>query len=82
MAQRYYLDGYQPPSGIQDREGVIAMQRQLGVTVDGIWGPKTEAAYRARNSKSTTQISSVTGLAPQESGAVSNIAFYTPARSF
>lgn len=34
------------------------MQRELGVAVDGIWGPKTEAAYRERNSvtDSTLQI--------------------------
>lgn len=50
----YYLENYPPPPGITDREGVRAAQRQMnaagaGLTVDGIWGPKTEAAYLRLN---------------------------------
>jgi len=46
--------GYAPPPGVTDREGVKRLQRQLnaggaGLAVDGIWGPRTEAAYQARN---------------------------------
>lgn len=33
--------------GLKDSEAVKAMQRQLGVKDDGIWGNKTEAAYQA-----------------------------------
>ena len=29
-------------------EEIKALQRELGVTADGIWGPKTEAAYQAK----------------------------------
>jgi peptidoglycan hydrolase-like protein with peptidoglycan-binding domain len=28
-------------------EEIKALQRELGVTADGIWGPNTEAAYQA-----------------------------------
>ena len=50
----YYLEGYLPPPGIADREDVKAAQHQLnaagaGLAVDGIWGPKTEAAYLRLN---------------------------------
>jgi hypothetical protein len=48
----YYTDGYQAyvPDGYRSRDGVAAIQRQLnaagaGLKVDGIWGPRTNAAY-------------------------------------
>lgn len=50
----YYTNGYQynVPIGYQSREGVAAIQQQLNaqganLKVDGIWGPKTDAAYTA-----------------------------------
>lgn len=48
----YYTSGYQysVPTGYQSREGVAQLQQQLntqgaGLKVDGVWGPKTDAAY-------------------------------------
>ena len=41
----YYLEGYTTPSGVNSREKVKEYQRELGVTADGIWGPKTQSAY-------------------------------------
>ena len=48
----YYLSGYMPPAGVTDQDDVEAVQRQLNaagarLAVDGVWGPKTEAAYRS-----------------------------------
>lgn len=42
---KYYLNGYTPPQDVTSPEKVKEYQKQLGVTVDGIWGPKTQAAY-------------------------------------
>lgn len=44
----YYLPGYQPPEGINDKATVMRMQATLGVKQDGIWGPKTQSAYESR----------------------------------
>lgn len=41
----YNYGGYTAPAGVNSREQVRQMQRQLGVTADGLWGPKTQAAY-------------------------------------
>ena len=54
MASYYYLTGYTTPVGVTDRAGVEAIQQQLNaqgasLKVDGIWGPKTDAAYKALN---------------------------------
>jgi len=54
MASYYYLSGYTTPAGVTDRAGVEAIQQQLNaqgasLKVDGIWGPKTDAAYKALN---------------------------------
>ncbi len=43
----YYMKGYTPPAGVNSASAVKEYQRQLGVKVDGIWGPDTDAAYRA-----------------------------------
>jgi len=43
----YYMDGYTPPEGVNSASDVKKYQEQLGVKVDGIWGPDTDAAYRA-----------------------------------
>lgn len=47
----YVLRGYQTPAGVSSAADVAEYQRRLnaggaGLAVDGIWGPKTEAAYR------------------------------------
>lgn len=42
---QYYQAGYTPPAGVNSATGVKEYQRMLGVDVDGIWGPKTQAAY-------------------------------------
>ncbi|HWS31053.1 MAG TPA: hypothetical protein VN512_13185 [Clostridia bacterium] len=49
----YYLSGYNPPSSITNADQVKALQKQLGVTADGIWGPKTQAAYNSANGINT-----------------------------
>lgn len=54
MAANYYLSGYQSlvPQGYESRESVASIQQQLNMmganlSVDGVWGPKTNAAYQA-----------------------------------
>lgn len=48
---KYYLNGYQTPDGISSRDDVRSAQSQIneylgsGLKTDGIWGPKTQAAY-------------------------------------
>jgi len=54
----YYVNGYTTPSGVTDRDDVKAIQQQLnlqgaGLKVDGIWGPKTDAAYQRANGGSS-----------------------------
>ena len=41
----YVLPNFQTPMGIDSEEKVRLVQRRLGVNDDGIWGPKTQAAY-------------------------------------
>lgn len=41
------------PLGLSTSE-LKSLQRELGVTADGIWGPKTEAAYNAKYGKGKT----------------------------
>ena len=41
----YYQSGYMPPAGIRNASDVKRKQKELGVKVDGIWGPETQAAY-------------------------------------
>lgn len=43
----YSLAGYIPPAGVDSRQKVKEYQTRLGVAADGIWGPKTQAAYEA-----------------------------------
>lgn len=54
----YYLSGYTPPSGVSSRDQVKALQQQLGVTADGVWGPKTQAAYAQSNGGTQSYIPS------------------------
>lgn len=55
----YVIGGYTTPAGVTDQEGVRRVQRQLNegganLKVDGIWGPKTDAAYRAQQGGTDT----------------------------
>lgn len=43
--KNYVLPDFQTPPGIDSKEKVRLAQRQLGVNDDGVWGPKTQAAY-------------------------------------
>lgn len=54
MAANYYVGGYQSlvPQGYESRDNVASIQRELNMmganlAIDGIWGPKTNAAYQA-----------------------------------
>ena len=40
-------------NGGMSKEEIMAIQKELGVTVDGLWGPKTQAAYEAKYGTST-----------------------------
>ena len=51
----YYVTNYPPPAGITNRDQVIAMQKQLGVKADGMWGPQTDAAYKSANGSAIPQ---------------------------
>lgn len=50
---KYYVDGYTVPEGVKSRDDVLAWQKKLGVTQDGIWGRKTQAAYDRYTGKNT-----------------------------
>ena len=41
----YAISGCAPPTGVTDRQMVRSIQANLGVARDGIWGPKTQAAW-------------------------------------
>ena len=43
--KNYVLPNFQTPAGIDSEEKVRLVQRRLEVNDDGIWGPKTQAAY-------------------------------------
>lgn len=43
------VSGYSLPSGVTNRAQIKQIQNQLGVTADGVWGPKTQAAYDRTN---------------------------------
>ena len=70
---QYYQAGYTPPAGVNSATGVKEYQRMLGVDVDGIWGPKTQAAYDQYLAGQNTQTSSGNWLwgAPGSQGAPS-----------
>ena len=48
--------GYVAPSSVQNEDDVRRMQKQLGVQVDGLWGPKTQAAYEASMGGSASSV--------------------------
>ena len=59
--KNYVAGGCTPPAGVIDREGVRRIQRQLNangahLSVDGVWGPKTDAAYQTQNSSSEDEL--------------------------
>ena len=45
MIKDYVLPGCKTPSGIDSADKGMNVQRKLGVKDDGMWGPKTQAAY-------------------------------------
>lgn len=69
MATRYTSSGYSTPSGISSRDDVRAIQQQLGVKADGIWGPQTQAAYD--NQQRQNQISELQSMIRGMGGGVS-----------
>lgn len=76
----YYVSGYTPPSGITSKEQVAALQKQLGVTADGVWGPKTQAAYNSANGNKASSVPAGFSSAFQDSLAM--IQPYTPSISY
>ena len=64
MASKYYVSGYTPPTGVDDREKVKNIQTLLGVTADGVWGAKTQAAYESAYAKAAAK-SGTTASVPQ-----------------
>lgn len=59
-SKKYYLTGYTPPEGVSDRDSVKQIQTSLGVSADGIWGPKTQAAYEAASKANKVDLGGVT----------------------
>lgn len=51
--EKYYVNGYTTPTGINSKEEVKRVQASLGVKQDGIWGPQTQAAWKAQSQGST-----------------------------
>ena len=51
----YYVTGYEPPAGITNSAQVRALQQQLGVKADGMWGPQSDAAYKSANGSAIPQ---------------------------
>lgn len=68
MASNYYTTGQVLPTGITSAEQVKEMQRQLNasganLTVDGVWGPKTSAAYSSIGAGQNSGVAVQTGNA-------------------
>lgn len=60
----YYVSGYTPPAGYTDRDSVKQLQQTLnsqgaGLKVDGVYGPKTHAAYSQSDSAGSGAVSYV-----------------------
>ncbi len=60
-------------NGGMSKEEIMAIQRELGVTADGLWGPKTQAAYEAKYGDGTPTSDPLAGLLgggddPEEEG--------------
>lgn len=54
----YYVSGYNPPAGYTNNDSIKQLQQYLNaqganLKVDGIYGPKTHAAYSAGNTATT-----------------------------
>ena len=68
----YRVYGYEPPAMVSNRARVESMQDILGVKVDGLWGPQTQAAYDARRQEEaalrTQQARGERGLVPLQGG--------------
>ena len=81
MSKRHYLDGFTPPTGVQNAEQVATIQRRLGVTDDGVWGPKTDSAYRSYMSAMSRSPKPAT-TDPLKAAAALNNAAHTNGRTF
>ncbi len=44
----YFVSGYAPPKGVDNKEKVKQIQATPGVKQDGIWGAKTQAAWNGQ----------------------------------
>lgn len=58
----FYSQGYKPPKGVTSASQVKTYQRMLGVKADGVWGPKTQAAYDLRKTGKTSLYSPPSGI--------------------
>lgn len=76
----YFVSGYTPPSGVTNNEQVKALQKQLGVAADGVWGPKTQAAYEKSNGVTASTVP--TGFSNALKDSLSMIQSYTPSISY
>ena len=74
----YYVSGYTPPSGITNSDQVKALQQQLGIKADGIWGAQTQAAYDKSNSGSNSWGSVPAGFSNALQGSLAMLQNYTP----
>ncbi len=82
MASYYVLEGYTTPTGVDSRQKVKDFQKQLGVRVDGIWGPETQAAYSASGMGSERRWGLMEGGAGYGTEAANTFgAFYSDALS-
>lgn len=67
---QYFQAGYTPPAGVGSATAVKDYQRKLGVRVDGIWGPDTQAAYEKYTASQSAQAAPTGGRwDPPGSGA-------------
>lgn len=76
----YTLKGFSAPPGIDSKEKVKALQLRLNVKADGIWGPKTEAAWQtqamdSRNLKNAIPNATISkaGITPSSSEKLKGI---------
>lgn len=66
----YVLSGYTTPEGVSSRDQVRSIQSQIGVKADGVWGPKTQAAYDSYNARRQSQADMLSRLYGAASGGV------------
>lgn len=69
----YVLSGYTTPTGVNSASAVKAMQRELGVKADGVWGPNTQAAYESSKQQPTASYPAYTNYTASASGGSSQL---------